>query len=166
MAAVTNLPSHIAQRMADRARNVLHKAGIASHVQSLRERGPAAGAGIFLVAEYSNGAAGFSALGRRGRPAEMVAEEACSALLDHHAETGAVVDTYLTDQLILPLALAAGDSILATSRITQHTITNIHVVRQFLETDIRIESEDAGGGPTPASCLGGMIIIKGVGHHV
>jgi len=156
VAAATNLPSHIPQRMVDRARNVLRTAGIASQVQPLRERGPAAGAGIFLVAEYSNGAAGFSAIGRRGRPAEKVAEEACSALLDHHAATGAVVDTHLTDQLILPLALAAGDSILATGQITQHTLTNIHIVRQFLETDIRIEREDAGG----------TITIKGVGHHV
>jgi len=77
-------------------------------------------------------------------------------LLDHHAATGAAVDTHLTDQLILPLALAAGDSILATGQITQHTLTNIHIVRQFLETDIRIEREDAGG----------TINIKGVGHHV
>jgi RNA 3'-terminal phosphate cyclase (ATP) len=166
VAAVTNLPSHIPQRMADRAENVLCTAGIASQVQPLRERGPAAGAGIFLVADYSNGAAGFSALGRRGRPADKVAEEACSALLDHHAATGAVVDTHLTDQLILPLALAAGDSILVTSRITQHTLTNIHVVRQFLETDIRIEQPDADGGPTPASRPGGTIVIKGVGYHV
>jgi len=66
VAAATNLPSHIPQRMVDRARNVLRTAGIASQVQPLRERGPAAGAGIFLVAEYSNGAAGFSAIGRRG----------------------------------------------------------------------------------------------------
>jgi RNA 3'-terminal phosphate cyclase (ATP) len=166
VAAVTNLPSHIPQRMADRARKVLGTAGIASQVQPLRERGPAAGAGIFLVAEYSSGAAGFSALGRRGRPAGAVAEEACSALLDHHAATGAVVDTHLTDQLILPLALAAGDSILATSQITQHTLTNIHIVRQFLETDIRIEQDDAGGGPPSAPRPGGTIIIKGVGHHV
>ena len=157
VAAVTNLPAHIPQRMADRARNMLGAAGIASRIKPLRARGPAAGAGIFLTAEYANGAAGFSALGRKGRPAERVAEEACERLLLHDRdETAAAIGAHLADQLVLPLALAAGYSAFTTSRITEHTLTNIRVVRQFLDTQIKVERHGDGG----------RIEIQGIGYHV
>ncbi len=157
VAAVTNLPAHIPQRMADRARKLLDVAGIASRIEPLRARGPAPGAGIFLTANYASGAAGFSALGRRGWPAERVAEEACRHLLAHHQdENASAIDPYLADQLLLPLALAEGESTLSTSRITEHTLTNIRVLQRFL--DARIELERQGDG--------GRIAIQGIGYHV
>ena len=156
LAAVTNLPAHIPQRMANRARNLLETAGIASQVKPLRERGPAAGAGIFLTAEYTVGPAGFSALGQRGKPAERVAEEACDLLLRHHQDQAAAIDPHLADQLILPLALAAGDSTLTTSQITEHTLTNIRIVRKFLAAGIQVERNGEGG----------TIRVKGIGYHV
>ncbi len=155
VAAVTNLPAHIPQRMASRANSLLRSADLPGQVQPLRERGPAAGAGIFLTAEYEGGPAGFSALGERGKPSEAVAEEACEALLRHH-ESGAAVDPHLADQLILPLALAAGDSTLTVSQITQHTLTNIHIIQQWLEASIQVEQTTRGG----------TIAIKGIGYHV
>ncbi len=154
-AVVTNLPAHIPQRMADRARRLLEREGVVSDVKPLRKRGPSAGAGIFLTAHYLNGPAGFSALGRRGKPSEEVAEEACAALLNHH-RSGAAVDRHLADQLVLPLALAAGDSLLATSQISQHTLTNVHVIGQFIDAEIKVEQR----GPR------GIIRITGTGFHV
>jgi RNA 3'-terminal phosphate cyclase (ATP) len=157
VAAVTNLPAHIPQRMADRARKLLDAAGIASRIEPLRARGPAAGAGIFLTANYAHGTAGFSALGRKGRPAETVAEEACQHLLAHHQDENApALDPHLADQLLLPLALAEGVSAFITSRITEHTLTNIHVLQRFL--DVQIELERQGDG--------GRIKIQGIGYHV
>jgi RNA 3'-terminal phosphate cyclase (ATP) len=82
------MPSHIPQRMAMRAENLLHEANLKAVVQPLRERGVAPGAGLFLTAEYENSLAGFGALGRVGVPAEKVAEMACEELLDFH-KTGA-----------------------------------------------------------------------------
>ncbi len=152
VAAVTNLPAHIPQRMANRANNLLRGAGLNSQVQAARERGPAPGAGIFLTAEYEHGVVGFGALGRQGRPSEQVADEACQALLDHH-RSGAAVDPHLADQLILPLALAAGTSCFTTSEVTSHTMTNLHVVQQFLEVEVQAEPS-------------GVIRIKGIGFHV
>lgn len=73
LAVVTELPSHIPQRMASRAENLLHQANFRAAVQPLRERSVAPGAGIFLTAEYENSWVGFSALGRVGLPAERVA---------------------------------------------------------------------------------------------
>ena len=156
-AAVTNLPAHIPQRMARRATNLLREAGFKCQIQPIRKRGPAAGAGIFLTAEYECGMAGFSALGRKGKAAERVAEEACRDLIRHHqAGDESPVDPLLADQLILPLAVAKGDSVFRTSQITQHALTNIHVVESFLQTAIQVERR--GDAAT--------IRIRGVGLYV
>ena len=64
---------------------------------------------VFLKAVYENTAAGFSALGKRGKPAEEVAAETCRAFKGFN-RTEATVDSHLADQLILYLALAHGDS--------------------------------------------------------
>ena len=151
-AAVMNLPAHIPQRMANRARNVLAEAGLEAQVKPRRLRGTGPGAGIFLFAEYATApsgetiTAGFTAYGRQGLPAERVAEAACQELLSHH-RSGAPADPYLADQLVLPMALADGESRVSTSHVSQHLLTNIWVVRQFLTadyanpTEIHIEGE-------------------------
>jgi len=144
-AAVTNLPAHIPQRMAARARNVLAEAGLRAQVEPRRLRGAGPGAGIFLFAEYAHATAGFTAYGRKGLPAERVAEAACKDLLAHH-RSGAPADPHLADQLVLPMALAAGESQVVTSRVSQHLQTNVWVVQQFLARELHIEGEpDAPG---------------------
>ena len=150
-AAVMNLPAHIPQRMAARARNVLAEAGLQAQVEPLRLRGVGPGAGIFLFAEYAHATAGFTAYGRKGLPAERVAEAACKDLLAHH-RSGAPADPHLADQLVLPMALATGESQIATSRVSQHLLTNVWVVQQFLTRELSIE-----GGPGAP----GIVIVKG-----
>lgn len=145
IAAVTNLPSHIPQRMANRARNVLAEAGLEARVGPRRLRGAGPGAGIFLFAEYEHVVAGFTSYGRKGLPAEHVAEAACEDLLDHH-RTGAPVDPHLADQLVLPMAVAGGESRLVTSEITQHLLTNTWVVQQFLDSSLTVEGQQGEPG--------------------
>ena len=150
-AAVMNLPAHIPQRMADRARNVLAGAGLRARVEPLRLRGAGPGAGIFLFAEYTAWptgeavAVGFTAYGRKGLPAERVAEDACEQLLLHH-RSGAPADSHLADQLVLPMALADGESRVRTPQVSQHLLTNIWVVRRFLARDVRVEGEMGAPG--------------------
>jgi RNA 3'-terminal phosphate cyclase (ATP) len=145
-AVVMNLPAHIPQRMAARARNVLAQAGLQARLDPRRLRGSGPGAGIFLFAEYaaSSGGeasiAGFTAYGRKGLPAERVAGAVCEDLLAHH-RTGAPADPHLADQLVLPMALAEGESRVSTSHISQHLLTNVWVVRRFLIRDVRVEGE-------------------------
>jgi RNA 3'-terminal phosphate cyclase (ATP) len=144
VAVAANLPAHIPQRIAARADKVLAGGGLRPHVQAPRERAAGPGAGLFLVAEYEGSAAGFAALGERGKPSEQVAEEASLDLLANHA-SGQPVDMHLADQLLLPAALAAGRSSYATCRLTQHTLTNADVIRQFLPVEIVIEGQVAEG---------------------
>ena len=131
MAVVANLPAHIPQRMANRARNLLAQAGLKADVAARRVRAQGPGAGIFVLLEYEDGVrAGFTAYGRKGLPAERVAQAACRDLLAYH-RSGAPVDMHLADQLILPLALADGPSRFTTCRVTSHLRTNIWVVERF-----------------------------------
>ena len=110
IAAVTNLPAHIPQRMASRAHNLLVEAGFTPHIQPVRERGRGPGAGIVLW--LPNG--GFTGLGRKGVPADQVAETAVAQLLAF-ARSRTMVDEHLADQLMIPAALAHG-----TTRYTTH----------------------------------------------
>lgn len=137
-AVAANLPSHIPQRMVTRARSLLEGAGVDARIEPLRVRASCAGAGIFLTAEYENIHAGFGVLGAKGKPSEVVAEEAVAALLGHR-DSGAALDGYLADQLIVPLALAEGDSRFTAERISRHLTTNAWVVEQFDLARISIE---------------------------
>jgi RNA 3'-terminal phosphate cyclase (ATP) len=137
-AVAANLPSHIPQRMVNRARNVLTEAGLNTSLHPERVRGAGPGAGIFLVAEYERVRAGFTAYGRKGLPSERVAEAACEDLLAHH-RTGQPVDPHLADQLVLPMALAQGTSTLAISAITHHLLTNLAVLQTFLPVEVAVE---------------------------
>jgi RNA 3'-terminal phosphate cyclase (ATP) len=152
-AVVTNLPAHISQRIANRARNVLTHKGLPVEIAPLRERGAGPGAGLFLVAEYEHSLAGFSSLGEKGKPSDQVADEACHDLLAHHA-ANAPVDMHLADQLLLPMALASGRSEFRACRISQHLLTNAHVISCFLPSQIEIVGE--GGGP-------GAVMVTGAG---
>jgi RNA 3'-terminal phosphate cyclase (ATP) len=137
IAAVSNLPSHIPQRMADRAVNLLKPLDVRVKLEAAHVEATGIGVGIFVFAEYAHVTAGFCAYGRKGLPAEKVAQQACAELLAHHHAENAV-DPHLADQLILPAALAAGSSHWTTSRVTPHLLTNAWVVQQFVDCEIDI----------------------------
>ena len=131
VAVASSLPAHIAQRIRNRAVNLLQQAGLPAEITPQRVRSASPGAGIFLTAEYEQSRAGFSALGKKGKPSEQVAQEAVDALLAfHHCD--AVLDAHLADQLIVAAALAQQPVTLHPERITSHTTTNLWVVEQFL----------------------------------
>ncbi len=103
---------------------------------------------LLLLAEFENGSACYYALGELGKPAERVADEAVDALLAF-LETEATLDQYLADQLMLPLSFAEGPSILHTSQITQHLLTNVEIIRLFLPVDISIDGDFGQAGYYP-----------------
>jgi RNA 3'-terminal phosphate cyclase (ATP) len=140
-----NLPAHIPQRIVSRTRNLLAEGGVRAEITPVRERAAGPGAGLFLVAEYEHTLAGFSSIGEKGKPSEQVAEEAALDLLAHH-RSGEPVDMHLADQLLLPMALASGRSEFRTCRITQHLLTNAHIIQQFLPVRIEIEGEEHDAG--------------------
>jgi RNA 3'-terminal phosphate cyclase (ATP) len=90
------------------------------------------------LADYETLAASFSAHGRQGKPSEAVADEAVAALRGHHA-SGAAVELHLADQLLLPLAIAAGPSAFTMARPTAHLATNAWTIEQFGVAKITVE---------------------------
>ena len=148
LAVAASLPAHIAQRMAGRARNLLGEAGLRPEIVPARERSASPGAVTMLFTEYERARAGFSALGEKGKPSEMVATEAALDLLAQH-RSGQALDMHLADQVLLPLALAEGTSTFTTCRVTQHLLTNAEVIRQFVPAAIEVEgAEDEAGKVT------------------
>ena len=150
------VPQHVAERMASAARAALHAAGFAAPaavIKTRRETPESArgdGAGITLVAETETGCLlGASALGERGVPAETVGTR-CGAALAAALASGACVDEYAADQLIIFMALAEGESaVLAPAPLSLHTRTAIAVAQQL--TSARFEVQE--GPPGATTCL-------------
>lgn len=138
LAIATELPSHIPQRMASRAQNLLEQARLKAQVEPRRERGIGPGTGIFLTAEYDHSSTGCGAVGKLGLPAEEVAAIATQELLTFHQQ-GAPVDVHLADQLLLPAALASTPSQYRTTEISLHLTTNAWVIEQFNLAKIEID---------------------------
>jgi RNA 3'-terminal phosphate cyclase (ATP) len=57
------------------------------------------------------------------------------------------VDAHSADQIVLPLALADGPSDFRVAAITEHLLTNVAVIRRFVERAITC----AGGVGEPGS---------------
>jgi RNA 3'-terminal phosphate cyclase (ATP) len=140
VAFASKLPSHIPQRMTNRARSILADAGVPAQIAPEHVRSPGTGTGLFLCARYQSAQAGFLSLGRLKLPSEEVAEIGCRAFLEHH-RSAAAIDPHLGDQLVLPFALAEGRSRATVSRITRHLLTNVWVAHQFGYTGVAVEGE-------------------------
>ena len=55
----------------------------------------------------------------------------------HFIASGAPVGPCLADQLLIPMTLAKGGSF-RTCQLTQHTLTNIDVIKRFIDVNIEV----------------------------
>jgi len=145
ISAISNLPEHIARRQKAQVEEELRAHGLEPQVATVDAPAQGQGTVVFLVAEFERTRAGFTSLGRKGKPAEDVATEACEHLLRYY-RSGAALDQHLADQLIIPLALAQGPSVFTTYRVTQHLLTNAWIVQQFLGREVIIEGAEGEPG--------------------
>jgi RNA 3'-terminal phosphate cyclase (ATP) len=88
----------------------------------------------------------FFGLGARGKRAERVADEAVDQLHDYLATSPAAVDLHSADQIVLPLALAEGPSAFTVTGVTSHLLTNIAVIRRFVDREISCQGEERQPG--------------------
>jgi RNA 3'-terminal phosphate cyclase (ATP) len=139
---VSRLPMSIAERQRAAAINALP---VSADIRTSECPSSGKGTFIFLKAEYENSLAGFSSLGKLGKPAERVGKEAAEEFKDFHAST-ACIDPHLADQIVIYLSLARGNSSFTTSRITKHLITNLWVIEKFLNITYQIEGDLNSGG--------------------
>lgn len=139
---VSNLHLSIAQRQLNQLTERLGKLEVIKKIKLQTIKGFGAGTLVFLVAEFDNTLAGFTGLGKIGKLAEKVADEA-SDDLEEFLKTNTTLDKHLSDQLIPYLALAKGQSSYQAI-ITRHLLTNIWVIKQFLP-DVKIEVKGKEG---------------------
>ena len=84
----------------------------------------------------------FSAFGKRGFPAEKVAQQLVDEVSEY-LDSNVPVGKHLADQLLIPVALA-GQGTFLTQMPSSHTMTNIAVIHQFM--DIQFKSEEIRPG--------------------
>jgi RNA 3'-terminal phosphate cyclase (ATP) len=137
IAIVARLPRHIAERELACAQERLSEPRC--EVVELPDDGPH---NCFMVeVELAGGARELvTSHGRKGYPAEDVADDALDELEDF-LETGVPVGEHLCDQLLLPLAVAGGGRFRTLAPLTRHAHTNIDTIRAFLDVPIRVEEK-------------------------
>ena len=135
----TNLPAHVAERQAKAAEErlrELYNVPVEIEREVSRSLGP--GSGIVVWAETDELRLAGDALGKRGKPAEVVGREAAEELIGQLTPRKAV-DKFLGDQLIPFLAFAGGE--IGVAEITNHLVTNVWVVERFLGKIFEVEGE-------------------------
>lgn len=129
---------NIQQDIADRELDVLNNKLGLNQRKRINFQGISQGNTAFVILNYEHHQQVFSALGEKKKCAEKVAHDLAKevkAYLNSHA----VVDEYLADQLLLPLALGKGGEFTAQV-LSDHTKTQAEMIQKFLDCDIQIEA--------------------------
>lgn len=128
-AVVANLNRRIAEREVSTACSLLGWGPETREVVTTRE---SAGPGNAVMVEvcFAEVTEVFTAFGQIGVSAERVATLAARDAQAYLASTAAAGE-HLTDQLLLPLALAGGGSFTAV-KLNRHALTNMEVIARFL----------------------------------
>lgn len=154
---VGGLPFEIAERQAKTAVALLRGKGILCEAEKLPMPVTASvGTSVFVRAQFEHTAAGFSALGERGRRAEDVGVDAASQLAAFMETTGAL-DEHLADQILVPAALLAGgvlgphrgETRFTTATVTGHLTTNAKVLERFFDVSIEVDAQSGAVAVKP-----------------
>ena len=139
VAIVANLPRSIAQRETDTIVNLLNWDAQSTQIVETRN---SVGPGNIVLIELTSGNVTevFCGFGRIGVSAESVASEAVDAARSYLVSR-AVAGEHLTDQLLLPFALAGGGAFTA-EKLNLHSRTNMEIIRCFLPVNfVAIQGE-------------------------
>ncbi|MGR8981467.1 MAG: RNA 3'-terminal phosphate cyclase [Gammaproteobacteria bacterium] len=105
-----------------------------------RNQGP--GNALLITLQFEQVTEVFTGFGQKGVAAEAVATGAVNQAR-HYMASAAAADSFLADQLLLPLALAGGGSFVATDW-SLHAETNADIIRRFLAIDIQTDKTETG----------------------
>jgi len=154
LSVVANLPTEIAERQKKSALKLLKSFQHSPECQNDKidkiiedikvERVSALSPGtfIFLKARFKNNVlAGFSALGERGKPAERVGQEAAQEFIEYY-QSNKCLDPYLADQIVLYLTISKKPFTFTVSKISNHLLTHLWLLEQFLGTRIKINQKE------------------------
>jgi RNA 3'-terminal phosphate cyclase (ATP) len=140
----------VSQRMAEACQKVVSSYGYQAGIDKIEDESSLQeGAALAIYAETSLGnRIGSDRAGRPGRSSESIGRYVAERLVED-IQTGAAVDRYIADQLIIYAGLAEGVTRYRGPRITEHVETNLWLIEKFLGARTRIE--------------GNLVEIEGVG---
>ena len=128
----------VAERQLAGVREVLGKLNLPIEEKVEYYQTQCSGSQICLIAEFENTLIGTNNLGKLGKRAEDVGEEAALELLEEQ-KTGACLDKHLADQILPYLALSEKKSQITVSEITNHAKTNIWVIENFIDGKFKLK---------------------------
>jgi RNA 3'-terminal phosphate cyclase (ATP) len=131
------LPEHVAERQAKAAREFLLEKGIDAKLEVQTLRGFSTGSGITIWSGYKGG----SALGEKGKRAELVGREAAENFYVEFSNSSAF-DSHLADQIMPFAAVARRLTEYTTSKITLHQKSNAYVIEKFLGEVVDIDEKN------------------------
>ena len=140
------LPAHIAPRQKKLLLQSKLNFKNIEHIEVTNSDGPGNCVMIRLVAASSqrDGDGGprttvFTAFGQKGKPSEKVVGEVVS-LVEDFLPSGAAVDSFLADQLLIYMAISKTGSF-TTNELSTHLTTNIETIKKFLPVDFTIKHQ-------------------------
>jgi len=145
--ALSNLKEEIADKQLAAAHEILPDLSI--HKSIFPSQSP--GTALTLWAEFQNSIVGASGIGRIGLKAEDLGRTVALEL-KKELTSQATVDRWMSDQLLIFMALAKGRSSIIVPEITQHAKTCLWLIPKF--TNIPFEDKD------------NKISVKGMGEHL
>lgn len=150
------LSSHLEQRrvshrMAQRCQAVLKAGGYEARIEAIYDvASRQEGAALAIYARTDSGCIiGSDRAGAPRRSSEEIGSYVARSLIDD-LSTGATVDRYLADQLIIYAALGDGVSQYRIPTMTEHVDTNLWLVQSMLGAGVEVR--------------GNLLMIRGVGY--
>jgi RNA 3'-terminal phosphate cyclase (ATP) len=136
------LPKDVAERQGKSALSTIQyhcpKTKVSMSYEAVESLSPGSSVTCFANCDYS--ILGGDFLGERGLRAEVVGQRAAEELLKS-LQSGASLDKFMTDQILIFLALAKGKSQVKVEEITEHCRTNIQVIEQILPIEFKTDKE-------------------------
>ncbi len=144
----------VSDRMAEACSEILRRKGFNPEIEVQYDTSALqSGAALAVFAHTSTGCIiGADRAGELRRSSEEIGRFVAKALLED-LSTGATVDRFLADQLILFAALAEGESVYRFPYFTDHMESNIWLVREILGAEVELKEEER------------IIEIRGVGYR-
>lgn len=144
----------VSDRMADQCCEVLRQKGYDVTIEKVYDTvATHEGAALAIWAETGTCLFGADRAGKKGRRAEGIGSYVANSLIQD-MESGASVDRFLADQLIIYAALAEGVTEYAIPRLSDHVEANLWLVEQIL-----------GKFGVTTEISGSRVRIKGIGYH-
>lgn len=133
-AVCAQLPHHIATRELAVVKKKLGISEENAEVVCFDTHGP--GNVLTISAQSKDITETFTGFGQKKLSAEKVAQ-GCAKKALSYLKNKAPVGPYLADQLLIPMALAGG-GVFITGKPTKHTLTNVDVIKKFLDVTFQI----------------------------